>query len=855
MMTRSLALMETLQPNLINLLFRPPQAVKILPREAGPQLPAALAAVGAAWEAPCFPLPPLRRGGGRGDPAGAWWTEGPNASGRLPASIMREGLLGWPGAAARPAGHALGTMDLVAGMEVGAEIEVTEDGTLEELPLHLENAKNCLSWESLDMSSSDDDGEAYLTFCLPVRHPPRPAPRLPAQRPPASPSTVRSLACEKRVPPLYPCPVRPAAPPSPVIPAFEAYQCQKCLQVFMEEWHYAQHLQDHIQEEAAQQAAAPQVHARPHSPPRKLRCLECGKRFLHPQHFARHTKWHLRLVRKGIRVCRKKGGRRSSQVSYVYKPLGTVTGNQPGAKDGPSLPGAQDNLRQVKSLQAPKNQKASKRKGLRPPKSVPSEASQDEGLLIPAYPENSMTILDSEVGVSFLHPWQKKQEAVLEGQVVGGLFQPAVINAENQIIILDEEEAEARPEQHYAEVQATLFDSQTSAVRPLFFRAEEQAPGLDTQVNVGSLQLGGGKEPAAVTSGWVGQNPCTLFRTVLLQADEQAAILDGQAEPSPLQQVIIKTSEVSPTLLVDAEPHFSSLDSATLQFVPVHSEPQFITIPYGNSLTVDHTAPVEELDKAWESQATTFQFPGYLPNVYQQNKQPSPTATSCPSPKGSLVVRLVPCASGEHPEVLDLEYDTGGGIPVASEPWEASIGTGQETYTTEEAVEDNFIIVEVEADSCEQGLAAERTHNSPRRQTLRRIIQAANQNHVWRFKCPDCGVRYGRMSQLRSHQKGPKRRGRSYLCECGTSFRGLLHLLRHQLLHLDEALFICATCGKSLKGHKDLARHGTCHPGPARFGCTCGISFQRLSRYLWHHVKSQRPGLRVYTLSGFLSSG
>ncbi|XP_077192992.1 uncharacterized protein LOC143837259 isoform X1 [Paroedura picta] len=765
---------------------------------------------------------------------------------------MREGLLGRAAAAARPAGHASGAMDLVAGMEVGAEIEVTEDGTLEELPLHLENAKNCLSWESLDLSSSDDDGEAYLTFCLPVRRPPRPAARLPPQRLPPAPSAIRAPAFEKRVPPLFPCPVRLTAPPSPVIPAFSAYQCHKCLQVFMEEWHYAQHLQDHAQEEAQQQAALP-AQPRPHSPPRKLRCLECGKRFLHPEHFARHTKWHLKLVRKGIRVCRKKGSRRAEQVSYIYKPLGTVDGNQAGAC--PSLPVAAENPKQAKSLQVAKPHRAGKRKGVRPLKSLPPEAVQGEALPAPTYLENAMTILDGEFGVGFLHPWQKKQEAVLEGQVVGGLFQPAVVSAENQIIILDEEEAEARPggpEQHYAEVQAALFDNQTSTVRPLFFRTEEQAPLLDPPVNMGSFQLGGGKEPATLTSGWLGQNPCTLFRTVLLQSDEPAALLDGPAEANPLQQVIIKTSEVSPALLVDTEPHFSTLDSATLQFVPVHSEPQFIAV---NSLAVDHTDLPEEGDKAWEAQTTAFQFPSYLPNVYQQNKPSSPSAASCPSPKGSLVVRLVPCASGEHPEVLDLEYDTGGGIPVASEPWEASVGTGQESYTTEEAVEDNFIIVEVEGDEGGQGLAANRTCGSPRTQPSPRVIRAVDRNHVWRFKCPDCGVRYSRVSQLRSHQKGPKRRGRSYLCECGASFRGLLHLLRHQLLHLAEALFICATCGKSLKGHQGLARHSTCHPGSARFGCTCGISFQRLSRYLWHHVKSQRPGLRVYTLSGFLSSG
>ncbi|XP_066494159.1 uncharacterized protein [Tiliqua scincoides] len=811
------------------------------------------------------PVAPRAHGRGGGGGQVAWW-EGARACWLLPASgsarssIMREGLLGWPGAAAaaaagRPSGHALGTMDLVAGMEVGAEIEVTEDGVPEELPLHLENAKNCLSWESLDVSSSDDDGEAYFTFCLPVRRPPRPAQRPAAQRQPASPATVKPPSCEKRIPPLYPCPLRPSVPAEPEIPTFEAYQCQQCLQVFMEEWHYSQHLQDHLQEETQQRVV--QLQTRSHSQPCKLRCLECGKRFLHPEHFARHTKWHLKLLRKGIKVCHKKGSRRATQVSYVYKPLDTAE-NQLGTKDTSGLLVTQENSRQPKSLQSPRLQRGGKRKALRHPKRTPTIASQ--GLQSPTYSENSVAILDGEGSVSLLQPWPKKQETILEDQATAGLFQPAVISAENQIIILGDDEAEDRPvvsEHHYTEVQATILDGQVSmnAVRPLFLRAEEQAAILDAQVNMSSLQLSGVKEQAAVSPGWVGQNPCTVFRTVLLQAEEQATILDGQVESNPLQQVIIKTSEVSPTLYLDTEPHLSSLDSATLHFVPLHQEPQYVTLPYGNSLALDHTETLEEGDKAWESQATTLQLPGYLPNIYQQGKQPSPTATTSPSPKAPLVVRLVPCASGEHPEVLDLEYDMGGGIPVASEPWEASVGTGQETYNTEEATEDNFIVVEVETDPCSQGLAADYTHDTSREQTLPGIIIPKTKSRVRRFKCPDCGVCYSRMSQLRSHQKGPKRQGRRYLCECGASFYGLLHLLRHQLQHLEEALFTCATCGKSLKGHKVLARHSSCHPGPARFGCRCGISFQRLSRYLWHHVRSQQPSLRVYTLSDFLLAG
>uniref|UniRef100_A0A8D0DLI5 C2H2-type domain-containing protein n=1 Tax=Salvator merianae TaxID=96440 RepID=A0A8D0DLI5_SALMN len=747
-------------------------------------------------------------------------------------------------------------MDLGAGMEVGAEIEVTEDGILEDLPLHLENAKNCFSWETVDFSSSDDDGEAYFSFCLPVRRPPRPIQRLPAQRrpaqrPPASPSLLKPPPCEKWISPLYPFPLHTGVSTPPGFPSFGAHQCQKCLQVFMEEWHYTQHLKDHADEEAQKQAAQ----LRPRSPPRKLRCLECGKRFLRPEHFARHTKWHLKLVRKGIKVCHRKGSRRSSQASYVYKSLGAAE-NQSGEKDLSGLP-----LTQPRSVQEPGLSKAGKRKAVRHPKTMSIEASLEEGFLVSSHPEESVAILDGEVGMTLLQPWQK-QEAILEGQVAAGLFQPSAMNTENQIIILDGDEAEAipvTPGHHYAEVQTTVFDSQGTAnsLRPLLVRAEEQAAILDTQINLNSLQLGDAKEQAALASSWVAQNPCTLFRTVLLQTEEQATVVDGHIDPSSLQQVIIKTSEVSPTLYVDPEPHQSSLDSAALHLVPMHQESQIITVPCGNSLTLDQVEPTDSGENAWEAQSSSFQFSSYLPSIYQQNKQSSPTATASLSPKGPMVVRLVPCASSEHPEVLDLEYDTGGGIPVASEPWEASVRATEESYSAEEVAEDSLIVVEVDPDLGDHSVVVDcpRNDRPATGQPAQRAARPTHRVKVWRFKCPDCGVRYSQMSQLRSHRKWLKRRGRTFLCECGTSFRGLLHLLRHQLRHLDEALFICSTCGKSLKGHRGLARHSPCRPGPAHFSCLCGVTFQRLSRYLWHHVRNQRPGLRVYTLSGFLASG
>uniref|UniRef100_A0A8D0HHQ3 C2H2-type domain-containing protein n=1 Tax=Sphenodon punctatus TaxID=8508 RepID=A0A8D0HHQ3_SPHPU len=696
-------------------------------------------------------------------------------------------------------------MDLVVGMEVGAEIEVTEDGALEELPLRLENAKNCLSWEGLDCSSSDDDGEACLTLCLPVRRPPRPPQFLPALQPVTPPSAAKLPAPTKWIVPSHLCPLRPGLPNSPGIPVPGAYQCQRCLQGFVEEWHYAQHIQEHAQEE---EAARRRV-ARLRSLPRKQRCPECGKRFLHPHRLAQHTKWHLRLARMGIKVCRNKGSRCSPLVSYVYQTpgasgsrVGMILGQAAGQKGSPGLGNQQASAHPTRnssrSLGKPKNvqnPRAGKRKRIRQ-RAVAIRAS------MPKRGPPRVT------GVSSMQPGSPK--AILHEDAEGRF-----IKMENQVSILDGEieVRSSHPGHHYS---------------------VEHVVTLATQVSASPAQPGGTKEQAAFLAGQGSPYPQSLFRTVFVKTEEQAAILDGQAE------VIVKASDLPPALFLDAESHLPSSDIVTLCLVPLHPE------PYGNSYTQQLVEATNEVEEAWDSQSTAFQLTGYLPPLNRQQSKPAPTKPAHLPESSPLLVRMMPFLPGDHPEVLELEYDTGGGIPVASEPWEA--GAGEETYGERE--EDNYIIVEVEDDACghevtitQGSFEGQPLHGSPTRPA-----------RLWRFKCRDCGVCYSQASQLRSHRKGLRRRGQSRLCECGGSFWGLLHLLRHQLRHLEETTFVCAACRKSLRGPKALATHGAKHPGAACFRCLCGANFQRLPRYLWHHLRSQPPRLRIYTLTGFLSA-
>ncbi|KAE8594222.1 hypothetical protein XENTR_v10019504 [Xenopus tropicalis] len=107
-------------------------------------------------------------------------------------------------------------------------------------------------------------------------------------------------------------------------------------------------------------------------------------------------------------------------------------------------------------------------------------------------------------------------------------------------------------------------------------------------------------------------------------------------------------------------------------------------------------------------------------------------------------------------------------------------------------------------------------------------------------KCPDCGVRFFRLSQLKKHQQRASGRKvtakRKHKCDCGKSTVGSLHFLRHQLQHLSDTGFICEMCGQALCGYHQLRAHSWIHPLVSRFQCSCGAKFSQLPRYLWHSL-------------------
>uniref|UniRef100_A0A452HX50 C2H2-type domain-containing protein n=1 Tax=Gopherus agassizii TaxID=38772 RepID=A0A452HX50_9SAUR len=700
-------------------------------------------------------------------------------------------------------------MDPVPAMEVGAEIEVTEDGLLEELPLRLENAKNCLSWEDLEVSSSDDDGETTAPTSLPPLRPPRPlAPNLLAP-----PFTTKSLPLENII-----VPFRPGPAAAPGTQACGAYQCQECCQVFVEEWHYLQHAQEHAQELARRPRPV-----LPHSlPQRKQRCPECGKRFSHQPRFTRHVKWHLKLAQAGIWVQRRRGARPCSLTSYVYQPLGAGK-NQAGSGDVPcpppsweSSPGLRKQqgrahpgrcVGQTKGRQMPEARTASKEQGTEGPKgtrqrrptlgrefSLPRPVGMSPTQPMNMEDEGRAAILDSKVVMSPPQP--------MNGQVSGSVLQAAILDSQIG----------------GSTFQAAILDGQVggSPLRTLVINTEEQAAILESLLGGSPPPPAHLKEEAAILASLVGASPLHSFRTVVVGAEEPVAILEGQVGVSPLHPMPLRAEELPPSLFLEAEPGLSTaVDAVTLRLVPLLPDPQGL-MPWGSQM-------VGELpDETGDAQPTAFQLTGYLPPLNQQCRPPGPLKLP-PSPRAPLLLHLVPTHPDELPQVLELEYAPGSGLaPEAG---------------------DDFIVVELEADA---GGREEVVAGQPGTAGPERSLDASRRRHFW---CPDCGVCYGRAAQLRSHRRGPGRR----LCGCGRPFRGLLHLLRHQLWQLEGAAFLCAACGEALKGRRALGRHGGRHPGASCFHCPCGVGFQRLPRYLWHRIRNQPPGLGVYSLDSFLT--
>uniref|UniRef100_A0A8C5Q6I2 C2H2-type domain-containing protein n=1 Tax=Leptobrachium leishanense TaxID=445787 RepID=A0A8C5Q6I2_9ANUR len=119
------------------------------------------------------------------------------------------------------------------------------------------------------------------------------------------------------------------------------------------------------------------------------------------------------------------------------------------------------------------------------------------------------------------------------------------------------------------------------------------------------------------------------------------------------------------------------------------------------------------------------------------------------------------------------------------------------------------------------------------RKTLMRVLRRGKLSH----RCKDCGAQFLQYNQWKRHQrklKKPKIRTKFYKCDCGRKIIGPLHLLRHQLQHINDTPFVCSVCGQCLRGYRRLRAHSWVHPLASRFQCDCGVMFTHLSRYLWH---------------------
>uniref|UniRef100_A0A8C8SCF8 C2H2-type domain-containing protein n=1 Tax=Pelusios castaneus TaxID=367368 RepID=A0A8C8SCF8_9SAUR len=691
------------------------------------------------------------------------------------------------------------TMDQVLAMEVGAEIEVTEDGTLEELPLQLENAKNCLLLEGLEASSSDDEETNAPTTLLPLR-PPRPL----FSNLPASPFATKSLPLQNIIVPFHQRP-----PVTMETQVSGAYQCQECCQVFVEEWHYLQHGQEHAEELARRPQLAP--------PRRKQRCPECGKRFFRQSCFTRHVKWHLRLARAGIHMQRRWGTRPCSLASYICR-LPGIRESQVGSVDDPcvsasweSSPGLrklQDRMqpgrhaRHLKGCQIPTVPEAQRTRGgpgMKGPKRSrrykPTLGQPRPDGMSPTQPVNMegeglAAILGSKVGLNPLQPVNGQvggsalQAAILDGQVGGSTLRTLVINSEEPAAILE---------------------------------------GLIGSTPPQPVHL---KEEAAILASLVGTSPLHRFQTVVLGAEEPSAILEGQVGISPLHPMPLRTEELLPSLFLEAESGLTAtVDTVALCLVPLLPDSQGL-VPWGSQM-------VGELpDEAGDTQPMAFQLTGYLPPLNQQCQLPPGPAKPLTSVRAPLLLHLVPTHPGEPSQVLELEYAPGSGLEVEPWPRDGALQAGED-----------FIVVELEADT---GGREEVVASQPGAGGLAHPLEASRS---WRFQCPDCGVGYSQKAQLRSHRRGPGHR----LCSCGRPFRGLLHLLRHQLWQLEGTTFLCTACGEALRGRQVLGWHKRRRPGTPCFRCPCGVAFQRLPHYLWHRIRNQAPSLRVYSLTSFLA--
>lgn len=105
-------------------------------------------------------------------------------------------------------------------------------------------------------------------------------------------------------------------------------------------------------------------------------------------------------------------------------------------------------------------------------------------------------------------------------------------------------------------------------------------------------------------------------------------------------------------------------------------------------------------------------------------------------------------------------------------------------------------------------------------------------------KCNECGTAYRFLSQLKRHQI--KHTGeRPFLCAvCSKAYSKSSHLKRHEKIHSGEKEFECPDCDKSFIELAMLKRHEMVHSGMKPYSCEfCNKSFNQLQALQIHYKR------------------